>query len=85
MLRMKGRLAKLEEYLIPVQGPTKRWVVVMHGGGPANLANSTCTRRLSNGVLMEVVQLDGSREGVTDEELDRFVQSFPIQGRAAAC
>lgn len=83
MLRLKVRLTKLERTLIPVQGPTKRWVVVVVGRGPANLANSTCTRTLSDGRLWEVVRLDGSSEGLTDDELDRFVQSFPIQNGAA--
>ena len=83
MLRLKSRLTRLEETLAPVQGATKRWVVVVHGGAPANLANSTCTRTLSQGRLMELVLLDGSREELTDAELDRFVGSFPIQGVAA--
>jgi hypothetical protein len=84
MLRLRGRLTRLENALIPVQSQTKRWLVVVPGVGPANLANATCTRTRTQGMLAEVVLLDGSREGLTDEELDRFVQSFPIQG-AAAC
>jgi hypothetical protein len=31
-----------------------------------------------NGVLTEFVELDGSDEGVSKEELDGFVASFPV-------
>jgi len=32
-----------------------------------------------NGLLTEVVQLDGSDEWLSKEELDRFVTSFRVQ------
>jgi hypothetical protein len=32
-----------------------------------------------NGTLMEMISLDGSREGMTDEQLEKFVVSFPIE------
>ena len=82
MLRLLGRLGKLEKVLTPAQGATKRWIVVAVGGRPANLANSKCTRRVSNGVLMEVVQLDGNRDELSDGQLQKFVESFPIEGAA---
>ena len=48
-------------------------------GKPLNLANSTCTRRLgANGGLSEIVMLDGSDQGLTDEDLERFIASFPV-------
>lgn len=83
MLRLSGRLAKLEKVLVPVQGVTKRWIVNVVGGRPANLANAKCMRRISNGVLMELVQLDGHRDELSEEQLKTFVESFPIE-RAAA-
>jgi hypothetical protein len=33
----------------------------------------------ANGLLTEIVELDGSDEGLSDAELDRFVASFPIR------
>jgi len=33
----------------------------------------------ASGSLIEVVRLDGIRGGLTDEELEKFVQSFPIE------
>ena len=48
--------------------------------GRANLANSQCRRTLGpNGTLLEFVQLDGGRDGLSDEQLDQFVESFPIE------
>ena len=79
MERLRGRLHKLENILIPVQGPSKRWVVVIVGAGPANLANSKCTRRRSQGRLWEVVQLDGHGNDLSDDQIQRFVEKFPIQ------
>ena len=41
--------------------------------------NSKCKRVLGrNGLLTEVVELDGGREGLTDQDLDRFIASFPV-------
>jgi hypothetical protein len=33
----------------------------------------------ANGLLTEIVELDGSDEGLSDEDLDRFVASFTVQ------
>ena len=84
MVRIRRRIELLAQALLPAEGPPKRWVVVVPGVGPANLANASCTRTRSQGRLWEVVRLDGSREGLTDAALDRFVQSFPIQDGATA-
>jgi hypothetical protein len=44
------------------------------------LETSTCRRTLTaSGSLTEVVRLDGIRGGLTDEELEKFVQSFSIE------
>ncbi len=80
MQRVSKRLDRLDAFLNPVREArrSKRWVVTVLGR-PATLANTTCTRRLSNGTLMEVVMLDGTREGLADEDLERFIQSCPIE------
>jgi hypothetical protein len=44
-----------------------------------NLDASTCTRTLTGGFLTEVVRLDGTREGPSDADRQRFVESFPIR------
>ena len=54
-----------------------------------NLETSTCTRLLTeSGALTEVVDLDGIRGELMDEDLEQFVQSFPVEkierGRGAA-
>jgi hypothetical protein len=48
--------------------------------GSPNLTTSTCTRTLGpDGPLTEVVQLNGGRDGLNDEDLERFIERFPIQ------
>ena len=55
-----------------------RIIVTRAGSGAANLATSTCTRYVRDGLLTEVVQLDGARGSISDEELETFVARFPI-------
>ena len=55
-------------------------VVAQYMGEPATLETATCHRRIDrNGLLMEVVYLEGRSEGLTDEDLDHFVGNFPIE------
>lgn len=52
-------------------------MIVDSGATRANLATSTCERTLSvDGTLKEIVLLNGGLEG---EELERFIESFPIR------
>jgi hypothetical protein len=84
--RVARRLDKLDAILNPFREPRrcKRWVVVVLSR-PATLVNTRCTRRLcSDGTLMELVWLDGTREGLSDDDLGRFIQSCPIQYTEAA-
>ena len=56
-----------------------RIIVTRAGSGATNLATSTCTRRLNNnGGLIETVDLDGDDSGISEEELEQFIASFPI-------
>jgi hypothetical protein len=47
--------------------------------GDLNLVTSTCQRTLGNGVLTEVVHLDGDRRELSNEQLEHFIESSPIQ------
>jgi hypothetical protein len=85
MLRMKERLDKLERALVPAKGPRQRLRVVVSAIYAApDLVNSTCTRTLAKGVPTEVVHLDGDGNELSDEQLERFIESFPIQEEVAA-
>ena len=80
MARLKGRLDKLEKVLVPTRGPQQRFRVLVRGMcGPADLATSTCKRTLRGGTLMEIVDLKGNRDHLSDEQLEDFIESFPIQ------
>ena len=48
----------------------------------ADLATSTCQRYLRDGIhgiLTEIVQLDGGMDHLSDEDIEKFVASFPIK------
>jgi hypothetical protein len=80
MHQVARRLGRLEEIYHPWHDAPEvsRWVVSILRG-PANLATSTCIRRLQNGKLTEIVHLDGSSENLTSEAIEQFVRSFPIE------
>jgi hypothetical protein len=85
MRRLMGRLNKLEPVSAPSRGPLRRVRVLMSAVcGTLNLATSTCTRRLSNGALTELVNLVGDRSELSNEQLEWFIESFPIQTEAKA-
>ena len=75
--RLQRQFAPIPDYL---QNPRDRFRLVVSGmDHPLNLATSRCTRTLCpNGTLLEVVHLDGIRGNLNDEEVDRFVGSFPV-------
>lgn len=79
------RVVRLENRVSPptrdfARNPRDRLRLVVSNVGVLNLERSTCVRSLTaDGFLTEVVRLDGIRGNLTDEELDRFVESFPIE------
>jgi hypothetical protein len=79
-----GRLRRLEQQRF---GPAAREpfrVVINSGVSPLNLAASTCTRTLCpNGVVTEGVTMEGTRQGLSDEELEAFIATFPIERHRA--
>ena len=79
-MHLKTRLQKLERQRSQIERGRFR-IVVSHAGKPFNLATATCTRTLMpDGGLMEIVNVNGSGHELSDEELERFIQSFPIEG-----
>jgi hypothetical protein len=80
MRAISRRLRHLEDRIASGE-PRQRWRIVTSGVvGPLNLANSTCRRTLCrNGVLIESVTLDGSRNELSAEELKEFIEGFPIE------
>jgi hypothetical protein len=74
------RLQKLESVLGRTDAPPiPMRLVVCNLGRALNLQTSKCTRMLGNGWLTELVTLDGDRSQLSDEGLERFVASFPIE------
>jgi hypothetical protein len=83
MKNLDRRLARLEDRLAAdfAYDPRQRLrVVVCNLGRTLSLETSTCQRTLSaDGFLTEMVRLDGARRGLTDEEMEKFVETFPIE------
>jgi hypothetical protein len=79
-VNLKARLKQLERQ----QSQTSREpfrVVVSHAGKPLDLAKATCTRTIwPNGQLFELVNLNGGDYGLREEDLETFIQGFPIEG-----
>jgi len=83
MKNLDRRLARLEDRLTLdfARDPRQRLrVVVCNLGRTLSLETSTCRRMLNaDGFLTEVVRLDGARGGLTDQEMEKFVEGFPIE------
>ena len=77
-MNFRARLKALEQRR---RASNKRFrIVASTSGVPLNLANSTCKRTLeANGLLTEIVDLDGSDQGLTDENLERFIAGHPVE------
>jgi hypothetical protein len=76
------RLNRLDDRFAPKKPPGVLRIVVSRVGEKANLEEATCTRSMcTDGKLMEIIDLNGFDDGITSEELDRFVGRFPITTR----
>jgi hypothetical protein len=81
IVRRVGRLE--DRFQLSGKPKSSLRIIVALAGSEANLATSTCTRYVRDGLLTEVVQLDGAMGSISDEELETFVARFPIEpGRA---
>ena len=70
--RLEGRFALRLIRDFVRDPPDRRRMVVSTMGQRLNLETSECTRYLTpDGCLTELVDLDGAREDITDEELAR--------------
>jgi hypothetical protein len=78
-MNINARLEALERR-ITLERRTTRVIMSLVPGRPASLAGSRCSRTLHvNGFLFELVTLNGNRGSLTDEDLGKFVESFPIE------
>ena len=78
-MNLKARLKRLERQQSQIALEPFR-VVVSHAGKPLDLAKATCTRTIwPNGQLFEFVNLNGTDHGLSKEDLEKFIQSFPVE------
>jgi len=85
MKPVSRRIARLEARCAPVQpaylrDPEKRLRVLVSQFGQLKLDACSCHRTLcADGSPIEVVRLNSMRDGLSDEQVDTFVESFPIE------
>jgi CYTH domain-containing protein len=78
-VRLNGRVRRLERHQ-RFAVPERLRLVISNCGKTLNLATSTCRRTIDErGALLEIVELDGSQDGLSMAELEAFVQGFPVQ------
>ena len=83
IVRRVGRLEDRFQTQLAGKPKSSLRIIVTRAGSEANLATSTCTRYVRDDSLIEVVQLDGGRGSISDEELETFVARFPIDPELA--
>ena len=87
MKAVLSRVRRLEAQLGPqlkqdlIRNPRQRLrIVVARMDRALNWTTSRCRRYLSSqGCLTEIVRLDGIRSGISDEELESFIGTFPVE------
>ena len=83
MKAIDRRLSRLEDRFAPDKLRERLRMVVRTVGIEDDFETTTCSRTLwPNGKLFEMVHLNGHKPGsktLSDEELDRWVESFPIE------
>ncbi len=85
MKAISRRVHRLEDQFAPADRKPRRYermIVYKWGSSPASLENARCKRPLCpDGTLLELVELEGSNEGLgtlTDDEQDEWVAGFPV-------
>jgi hypothetical protein len=82
---LKRRIERLEDRSDAGSGKPRKVqrIVVRCMDREPSLENAECSRTLCpDGTLLEVVHLENCREGheiLSEEALDRFVESFPVK------
>jgi hypothetical protein len=89
MKAIDRRLCRLERRFAPPYGSHHRIRIMLRAVGPdrgieaETLESAKCSRTLwPNGTLFEIVRLKGSKHDrgrMSNEELDRWVESFPTR------
>lgn len=88
MKSISRRLCRLEHRLTPARGPLQRFrVVVSCIDRERSLEGATCQRtRVPGGAVWETIDFGDCRKGgksFTEEELESWIDSFPIQAPVA--
>jgi hypothetical protein len=80
---VERRIWRLENQMMSAQKPRPRFRLIVSGyTGSFGLDHATCKRSLwPNGTIFEHINLiQCAHKKISDEELNRWVESFPIAG-----
>jgi hypothetical protein len=73
------RLNRLEDRFGPKKPRKVLTIVVTEASaGEADLEKATCSRHCAGGLLMQLIDLKSWNNPFTSEELERWVERFPI-------
>ena len=76
--RLEDRFAPQRDFVANPRGRLR--IVVCRVDRALSLETSRCRRMLNaDGSLTEVVRLDGIRGALSDEDLEKFIQRFPVE------
>ena len=76
--RLEDRFAPQRDFVANPRGRLR--IVVCRMDRSLSLETSRCQRMLNaDGSLTEVLRLDGIRGALSDEDLEKFVQRFPVE------
>jgi hypothetical protein len=80
MQQYKRRVEQLEALAAAVKERKQGWrLIISCPTYPLDWEQSTCNRtRGQDGAVYEYVIVHGGLDGVSDEELDKWIESFPI-------
>ena len=83
MRALARRLGRLEDQIVTADKPRSRLrLMVMMAGSRPSLEDASCTRSLcKDGSLLELVRFERHNDrpdDLTDEELDDWVEMFPV-------
>jgi hypothetical protein len=76
-MNFKRRVGRLED-AFRIHAPQRIRMIIIRLGESGGLQR--CTRSLHRGILTEIVRIAGSRDNISEDEIERFIESHPIGG-----
>ena len=79
MNAVERRVGRLEDKMGTAKRRPVIRITIFRVGCEPDLDESACMRYLTDGMLTEIIHWGGRRDQMTDDDLDLFVERFPIE------